>query len=123
MDIIFHEMSGYLVVEISGSWDLDDAKQQIEAIQNRANQLGIARVLIDCRNLAAPKNTTTRFLTGEHIAKFWRPPIKVAAVGSPGMISDKFAETVAVNRGAWFSAFLEEEKALRWLMEGSDGLG
>lgn len=120
MDISYHERPNYLLVEMSGTWEIDEAKRQIEAVRNRASTLGAKRVLIDCRELATPKDTLTRFLTGEYIAKFWRPPVKVAALAGQDMVNNKFAEIVAVNRGAWFSVFLEEKLAVQWLMEGID---
>lgn len=119
MDVVYREESGYLAVEMNGQWDLPEASRQIKAIRDRATSLGVTRVLIDCRDLATPKDTTTRFLTGEHIANFWRPPIKVAAIAGPDMVAGKFAETVALNRGAWFAVFMQEEIAMQWLMEGS----
>ena len=117
MDVSYRETPDCLIVEMSGTWKLNDAKEQIEAVRDRATQLGATRVLIDCRELEPPKNTVTRFLTGEYIAEFWRHPIKVAALANQQTVNNKLAETVAYNRGAWFAVFLEEEKAMQWLME------
>jgi hypothetical protein len=92
----------------------------MEAVRDRATEIGVTRVLIDCRELAVPRDTLTRFSMGEYIAEFWRPPVKVAALAGEAMVNDKFAEIVAVNRGAWFAVFLDEESAMQWLMQESD---
>ncbi len=123
MDFTYREEKDYLVVEVNGSWELNEVKQHIEVVRDRVAELAIERVLIDCRELVTPLDTLTRFLTGEYIAEFWRPPVKVAALSSPEMLNDKFAEIVAVNRGAWFAVFLEEEPAMKWLLEGSKANG
>ena len=58
----------------------------------------------------------TRFFTGEHIAKHWGHPFRVAGLWTKEFYT-RFAENVAVNRFADIQIFLEKEKALEWLLK------
>lgn len=58
-------------------------------------------------------------MTGEYLAKVFHPLFKVAAFANPVYII-KFTENTAVNRGAIFQVFSDEQSAIQWLMEGAD---
>jgi hypothetical protein len=115
----YRETPGYLVAKISGSWMEQNAKDAIEEVSGEARRRGLTKVLLDLSDLSGPDTEMTRFYSGEHIAKMWRPPLRVAAVG-PAELINRFAENVAKNRGALFSLFTDEESALRWLLPTSD---
>jgi hypothetical protein len=61
----------------------------------------------------------TRFYSGKDIADILRPPLKVAAFAKEELINH-FAENVAINRGAIFAVFTDEDAALRWLLAESN---
>ena len=119
IDLRYKERPGYLFVEIYGQWTEAAVKQAIEDLRDEANKRDFIRIFLDLRELLPPAREITRFLTGEHAAKIWRPPFKVAAIAKPERIN-KFTENVAVNRGATFAVFSEKAAALEWLLEGSN---
>jgi hypothetical protein len=112
------EGPGYLIVEVKGQWEEEDAKQTIEAIHDEAGRRGQTRILLDLLGLMSPRSDLTRYFTGEHVAKHWGYPLRVAAL-STREIYTGFAETVAVNRGASIRVFFEKEQALEWLLNES----
>lgn len=118
-DVRYKEFPGYLLATVLGQWEEADAKEEIEALREEAERLGITRILLDVRSLQAPKDQMIRFATGEHIAKTWPPPFKVVALAYPEL-KDGFTENVAVTRGANFTVVTDEKDAIAWLMEGAN---
>ena len=106
IDLRYEERPGYLIVEVCGQWTDMAVKQAIEDLRDEANKRGFIRIFLDTRELLPPASEMTRFLTGEHAAKIWRPPFKVAAIARRERIN-KFTENVAVNRGATLAVFSE----------------
>ena len=72
------EGPGYLTVEVKGRWEEEDAKQTVEAIRDEANKCGLTRIFLDLSDFLPPTSAMTRFFTGEHIAKHWNNPFRVA---------------------------------------------
>jgi hypothetical protein len=107
--------TGYLHITVSGQWDLEESKQEMEAIRDEANSRGITRLLADVREMSPQESDLTRLHTGEYLARIFRPPFRLAVIDSPEFMN-KFVENVAVNRGATFAAFPDEKAALEWLM-------
>ncbi|MEQ8790947.1 MAG: hypothetical protein RIC55_32085 [Pirellulaceae bacterium] len=122
IEVAYHDRPGYLFVEARGEWRLDDTRREIENIRREADRRGYTRLLVDSRELSAPDTEMTRFYTGEHIAEFWRRPLKVASLALPEIINN-FAENVAVNRGAHYAVFTDEQAAIDWLLQGSGDSG
>ena len=118
IDLRYEERAGYLIVAACGQWTEMAVKQAIEDLRNEADKRDFIRIFLDLRELLPPAHETIRFFTGEHIAKIWRSPFKVAVIARPERIN-KFTENVAVNRGATFAVFSEKTAALEWLLEGS----
>ena len=54
LDLKYHNEAGYLTVEISGQWELNDAKQAIEAIRDEANKREQTRLFLDLHNFTPP---------------------------------------------------------------------
>lgn len=121
-DVRYKEFPGYLQVTALGQWEEADAKEEMEALREEAEKLGITRLLLDVRNLQAPENQMIRFATGVHIAKIWPPPFKLVALADPGL-KDGFTENVAVTRGANFKVVTDEKDAIAWLLEGAHERG
>lgn len=114
----YFEKSGYLLIKVLVSWTEADATRVIDEAHGEATKRGHVRLFFDLRNWLAPDMELTRFFSGLHLAKALHPPFKVAAFGFPEAIN-KFGEDAAVNRGALFRIFSDEQSALHWLMEGT----
>ena len=95
-----------------------NARRVIDEVHGEATKRGHVRLLFDLRNWLAPDTELTRFFSGLHLAKALPPPFKVAAFAFPEAIN-RLGENAAVNRGALFRIFSDEQSALHWLMEGS----
>ena len=114
----YFDKNGYLLIKVFVSWTLANAKRVIDEAYGEATKRGHVRLLFDLRNWLAPDMESTRFYSGLHLAKTLPPPFKVAAFGFPEAIN-KFGENAAVNRGALFRIFSDEQSALHWLVEGA----
>ena len=113
--ITYLDKKEYLLIIIESRWTPEIAEQVLKEIKHEAEALKMDRLFFDVRKLELPGSESTRFLTGEFIADMLRPPIKVAALGKPEAIN-RFVENTAVNRGANFKVFSDEQKAINWLM-------
>lgn len=114
-ETVFIKRSGYLLVEARCQWNDENAKRLIEEAKNEAEKRGYKRILFDLRHWSQPKTEMTRFWSGEHLANVMRGLFKVAAFAEAGVIN-KFGETVAVNRSAYFRIYPDERSAAEWLM-------
>src|SRR4051812_37835730 len=110
----YFDKDGYLLVKVLAPWTTAGATQVIDEAHREATKRGQARLLLDLRKWLAPDMESTRFFSGLHLAKVLPPPFKVAAFGSAEAIN-KFGENAAVNRGALFRVFSDEQAAIRWL--------
>ncbi|MDD5152302.1 MAG: hypothetical protein PHC28_17805 [Flavobacterium sp.] len=114
ISIEFNKTPKYLVAKVSGRWLTTDALESIEAIKNEANTQKINHILLDLQDLSLPDNEMTRFFSGEKISNAFDYSFKIAAYSQREKIN-RFAETVAVNRGANFKVFDCESDAINWL--------
>ena len=108
--------AGYLFIKVTGSWTIETAKEVIEKSKNEATARGYNRILLDLREWLKPTDEIVRFLSGQYLAKTLRSPFKIAAYAAPKAIN-KFGENTAVNRGAYFRIFPDEDSAIIWLLE------
>jgi len=113
--ISFKDEDGYLNVHASGQWDLK-SKNKIDIIRDEADRRGFNKIFLDIRDISKPETEMIRFETGKEMAKVWKQRFRVAILGRHEMIN-RFAETVAKNRGALVTIFTEESEALEWLQE------
>ena len=121
IELQFEDRPDHLYVIAAGEWTEEGACDAIDNIYAAATARGASRILIDIRQLSEPRTEMVRYFTGLHIAKVWKPPLRAAAVGREEMLN-RFAETVAVNRGAMYAVFTTDEAALDWLLAEEDPL-
>lgn len=117
MTISYENGSDYLIARIDGEWTLDEAKVLVEAIYAEAVRRGFTHILLDMCEALPPDSEMIRFWTGEHIASIWGNSLKAAAVAKSEFVN-RFAETVAINRGANIKVFTDKTAALQWLHGG-----
>jgi hypothetical protein len=115
---IIPEPGPYLHVKISGDFDIDAIKKRIIEGDHNLLQTKGNRLLVDATDLLAPHTEFDRFLAGKLIADVFPHPIKVAAYAKKEFIN-KFAEIVAVNRGANFRVFDNQADAIEWLVSST----
>ncbi len=105
--------SGFLLVTFNGLWTTNDIESSIKEIGIEAEKRKTKRILFDLCGLSSPLSEMDRFYAGELIASFLGK-YKIAGFAQAEKIN-RFAENVAVNRGAQFRMFANEPKAIEWL--------
>jgi len=81
---------------------------------------GVARLLIDSRELTgfASPGPEERFLMGEELARAAQAAVKIAFLArTEFMDPERFAVTVARNRGLLSAGFDSEAEAVAWLLD------
>ena len=114
--IAFRDEDEYLWVSISGPWNVSVLEEYIIEIRQRLAKSGCKHVLIDAQELIHPRGASfDRYKVGEIIAREWGPYIKSAVITKSENIS-RYAEIIAVKRGAHFRVFSNMEAAKNWLL-------
>jgi len=118
LEVNYEDGPDYLIIYARGEWLINDVRREMKAAREEADRRGQKRLLLDMRELLPPRTEMIRFESAELLAKLFGPPFKVAALGRAENITG-FGETVAVNRGAHFAVFSDEEAAHDWLIQKS----
>ncbi|HVN97184.1 MAG TPA: hypothetical protein VMT62_12215 [Syntrophorhabdaceae bacterium] len=120
MNIEYLDRTGYLVVrDASSSFTVKNAQIVTEGMLLEARNKGHNRILLDLTRWSKPKNEMVRYTIGKYLSEVIRPPLKVAVLSSPDVLN-RFAETVATNRGAQLRVFSDEKLAIKWLLKSTD---
>jgi hypothetical protein len=105
----------YLYFTIKGEYKRKEIWLLAELLARECQKEKINKILVNALHLAGTNLTTMeRYLAGEKIAEIF-PAIKLA-VAWPEKDIDKFAETVAVNRGGFIQVVPDVETAEKWLL-------
>jgi len=116
-EYVIEKKENYLYITVSGEYDKDDFLQYPKLVSEACEKEKIYKVLFNGMNLNGTNAPTMdRYFIGESIALLLGPQIKIAAVW-PGNHINKFAETVAVNRGAQILVVGDVESAKDWLLK------
>ena len=109
---------------VVGEFELTRAEQQFIQLLNEAVHKGATKVLIDGRQVTGHPSAFERFLYGTFVACVslellvrHNARLKFAyIIPNPLLDPQRFAESVAVNRGMYVKAFDDENEAREWLM-------
>ena len=118
--VSFTDKASHLVATCSGKWKPRAVIEIIRQLKTEVQQSGHTRILVDWRDVSAPRMEYHRFLAGTEVAKHFSPPFKIAAIAKTESIN-RFAEDAAVNRGADLFVSDEEEQVLQWLLKDMSG--
>lgn len=111
----FTSQGDYLLVKALPPWTFRAAKRVIDGAKEAAIAQGHDHILFDLTAWIEVDMDMTRFLSGEYLARQFSPRFKLAAFALPEMI-DGFGENAAVNRGARFRIFGNQQAAIAWLL-------
>ena len=109
---------------VGGDFDLTLAEQQFIQLLNEVVHKGATKVLIDGRQVTGHPSAFERFVYGTFVAcaslevlQRHNARLKFAyIIPNPLLDPERFAESVAVNRGMAVKAFDDENEAREWLM-------
>lgn len=119
---------GIFYAVVVGPFELTLAQQQFMELVDEAIQSGTTKVLIDGRQITGNPTAFERFLYGTFAAcatlevlNRQNAKLKFAyVIHEPLRDSDRFGETVAVNRGMDVKTFEDRNEAVEWLNNRSD---
>jgi len=113
---LFEKKENYLLLIISGAYDKEDFMAYPTLISEECKKEKIDKVLVNGLSLSGTNvPTMDRFFVAENIANILGPKVKIAVVWPKEHIN-KFAETVAVNRGSLIKVVDSIEAAQNWLL-------
>jgi hypothetical protein len=115
--LIITDRGTFLLVEFSGEFSVEAGKQCVDRMAEASVKHGRPKVLLDCRKMTGDLSVFTRFHVAEYGATKGHQLRQFALVGDKEVVlPDKFAETVAVNRGMNMKAFTDFDEAVLWLL-------
>lgn len=113
---VFEKKENYLLLVLSGEYDKEDFMLYPKIVAEACEKENVARVLVNCLSLKGTDvPTMDRFFVAEHIAGLLGSKVKLAVVWPKEHIN-KFAETVALNRGSLIKVVDSVETAQQWLL-------
>jgi hypothetical protein len=107
--------SGFIRITLSGSTNRVRRLRLLDRIFAETAARGVHRVLVDSLTTTGEISTVERYEFGEEAARVLGSSTKVAIVIERAR-ADRFAETVARNRGGNIGIFTSEADALEWLV-------
>lgn len=114
----------YLRATVSGAYTLRAAQDAYDRAVKTAVASGHTRVLIDASGVTGAPTQDERYMLGLFVAAEQRVlaagtpavDVRVAVFARPPLVDpERFAETVAVNRGAKVKVSEQLDEALAWL--------
>jgi hypothetical protein len=122
------DKEGYTQCDCAGDYSTDEFIEILNKAILHSIQRKRKAVLINVSAVKShPLDTLERYTIGERIAIAQRSHseiVTIAVVGNVPLIDpNKFAETVALNRGAAGKAFFDLEEAMAWIaaLDGNKG--
>ena len=115
--IVVSADGGLVRLTVGGPYSRAHLTRLLHRIVTETAAHGIPRALVDARSVALNLSTIARYEIGVQIADAIGRGIRVAMLLVPAVV-DRFAETVARNRGATVRVFTDEAAALQWLGQG-----
>lgn len=114
IDVSMKLVDHFLHVSVAGDWDAFAMVEALQSIRGEARKHDVSRIMIDCRELGAPKAEIDRHKAGEAVAVALPAPFRTAVIYRRELIN-KFVEDVATNRGAHILVTDTPRDAMNWL--------
>jgi hypothetical protein len=107
----------YLLVDYSGDFTLEGAKECIDSYVDACAEQNCSRVLLDTRKMTGRLGIMDRYKMGRYAIKTKVQEIRTAMIGTKSyVLPDRFLENVASNLGVDVKVFLDTDEALKWLL-------
>jgi hypothetical protein len=118
IDIKYIKKENYLYLTLSGKLIFDRTILEDQTLPQAIKEYNCLKIIIDIRELDIFIGSfLDKYAIGEYFGYLTQPPqkIKTAILAKDDFIDD-FISLVAKNRGAFFEAFSDKEKAVNWLL-------
>jgi hypothetical protein len=115
MSIKYLKHAEYLEVIFTGERSFAAFRDLINNVHNECQKNNFKRVLIDVSEATGEWGAFTRYQVGEKVSEVFKYFYKILAIEKEEKIN-KFAENVAVNRGANLLVTADRKKGLEWLL-------
>ena len=108
----------YIYCDYTGDFSVDTGMACIDALVDACVQHKCFKALFDCSHMIGEMGIFQRFQVIQYAEKTRDIALKTAILGREDQVlPDKFAETVAMNRGINLRVFTDLEEAKNWLAE------
>jgi len=114
-EVEYVDLGEYLRVTVRGPWVEKTARSLFDQAKKEAQERGHDRILFDVTAWQKPTEIV-RFQTGVYLAEVFGAQCKIAALTLRENLT-RLGEDAAVNRGAWFQVFTDEDSAIGWLLD------
>lgn len=120
LDVEIETKDSYIHLHCRGAFSAAAMIEVLDMVFDVADLESRDRILLDISELEGmPPTTMERFEIGAHAARLHKKhsyAVHIAILGKEPMVESKrFAETVAVNRGATGKVFTDFAEAVAWL--------
>ena len=115
----YEKKLSYIYFKAKGKYFEGEESKILDQFIQKCKEYNCYRLLLNCEDVDFNVRTMNNFIIGTKIAEKCGKPgemIKIACVRG-SKLTDYFIETVAVNRGASFRIFSDENEAIEWLLE------
>ncbi len=115
----FEQLEGHAIFRPAGEWKLLEVMEMVTGAISYARESGARRLLVVLTGVTGmqPPNATVRYRYVRDWARASEGKVRVAVVTMAEMIDpSRFGVTVATNAGMDADIFVDEEKALEWLV-------
>jgi len=114
LDVTRHD--DYVVVRFSGAFSPAAGREVVDAMAKASQEQGLARILLDCREMSGDLTILGRFEVAEYGARVISRDTVVALVGrEEDILPDHFFESAAQSRGVRVKVFTNDQEAVAWL--------
>ncbi len=111
-------IDGVVHVLLSGTFNLSNAMRSFNQVLRRARKENVNKIIADTREMSTDVSTLARFEIGNYIAEQDTSGIKIVIIANDDIIwSERFLETVLLNRGVNVKVVTDIKEALTWLSE------
>src|SRR5215472_8009933 len=112
-DIDVRQEPRFLRVTVSGEFSVPRSLRAFDRVAEEARRHGADKVLLDARGVVGIPNDSQQYEMGKYVAA--HVPFRLALIDHPARRS-YFGEWIAVTGGADARLFVEEARAIAWLL-------
>lgn len=114
LDVQVQEADTHLEIEAEGRYSFAELSGLFDRVKAESENCARQNVVLDVTKIAGTIPLMDMFALGEHCAKVWKAPFRIAIVFPEGGVYN-FFENVARNRGVQVAVVPNHGAAVKWL--------